>query len=484
MKRPLTFEQFERREMLSIGPPVADPALTMEFWNTPLVSVDGTVTTAPEFSFGESVNVLVNPVPDYTANEDEVLVVSAALGVSGGLPGVVWVAGPTHGVVMLDDDGAFILAPDPDWFGLDGFLHSRDGVTSLATILVLNVNDPPDAVDDQVNAVEDIPRAIDVLANDIDPDPGDVLSIDSFTQPASGVVTHDAGILTYVPSLNFFGTDTFEYTASDGEGGTDTATVTVEVAAVNDAPVAVPDAYSLRVNRALSVNSAEGPLANDYDPDGNELSGASVTVQPTRGRLTVNGGAFLYIPNPEYVGEDSFEYKAFDGELWSESALVTIDIIASNDPTVRSDVYISGPDGISVDAAAGVLANDRSGTGADLTAVLVIDPLHGTMVMESDGSFTYTPHEGYTGADPFVYDAIDGLFSSRVQSAFWVEAAPAADMPLPVLGKAKEVREVPALGSGSIYDVALFSLQLAEKRAWLDGPILAEAVDAVLQQGV
>lgn len=452
-RRRRTFERLEDRRMLSgthivlhdmdvvLGPESDQQYVWSE-------GMQEDSFTYPSPAGPVEVTILSDETPDYTLDEDTVLVVDAANGVSGGLPGVVLVAGPTHGVMMLDDDGSFILAPDADWFGTDQFLHSRDGLTFLTRVLVVGVNDAPMAVDDAVDGVEDTPLRIDVLANDSDIDLGDVLSIESFTQPDNGVVTHDDGILTYMPNADFNGTDTFTYTASDGTGGLGTATVTIEVSAVNDAPVATADTYSTRVGEALGVNTAIGLLVNDSDVDGDLIAGTTVISEPGHGVVTVTDtGAFLYIPDAEYTGEDSFQYKASDGELWSEFATVTITIIASNLPIVRSEVYLSGPGGISVDAAMGVLANDSTGAG-ELRATILTAPLHGLMVLAADGSFTYTPDVGFAGADPFTYRATDadGLFG-EVRSAFWVEATLIGDGS-PSSGGAD--RSPPALGGGPI----------------------------------
>ncbi|NBB95414.1 MAG: hypothetical protein GVY16_06695 [Planctomycetes bacterium] len=91
------------------------------------------------------------------------------------------------------------------------------------------VNQAPTATGDSASTLEDTAVTIDVLANDSDPDLGDVLTVDSVTQGASGSVTHNGSDVTYTPNAGFTGTDTFDYTVSDGKGLYDTATVTVTV---------------------------------------------------------------------------------------------------------------------------------------------------------------------------------------------------------------------------------------------------------------
>jgi hypothetical protein len=104
---------------------------------------------------------------------------------------------------------------------------------------------------------------INVLTNDSDPD-GDSLSIQSVTQPANGSATIVGGQVQYSPDVNFNGSDSFTYTIVDTAGNTATATVNVTITAVNDAPVASGESYSLDQDTTLNVN-APGVLANDSD---------------------------------------------------------------------------------------------------------------------------------------------------------------------------------------------------------------------------
>ena len=90
--------------------------------------------------------------------------------------------------------------------------------------------------------------------------------------------------------------------------------MTINVAAVNDAPTAAADEYTTDENTVLTV-AATGVLANDIDPDGDTLSAILVTG-PTSGTLTLNAdGSFTYTPNTDFSGTDSFVYKANDGAL-------------------------------------------------------------------------------------------------------------------------------------------------------------------------
>ena len=203
-----------------------------------------------------------------------------------------------------------------------------------------------------------------MLANDTDAD-GDPLTATLVTGPANGTLTLNAdGSFTYTPNADFNGTDSFVYTASDGTASTGDITVTITVNAVNDAPVAADDAYTVDEDATLTIDAAGGLLANDTDVDGDALTAALVTG-PANGTLTLNAdGSFSYTPNADFNGTDTFTYSVSDGALTSEGT-VTITVNPVNDaPVAVDDAYTVDEDAtLTIDAAGGVLANDTDVDG-------------------------------------------------------------------------------------------------------------------------
>jgi VCBS repeat-containing protein len=329
--------------------------------------------------------------------------------------------GPSHGTLTLNANGGFTYTPAASFNGSDAFTyHASDGTAestlATVTITVSAVNDAPVAADDAYTIAEDTPLTVvapGVLGNDSDTD-GDSLSAVLGSGPAHGSLTLDAdGSFTYTPTADFSGSDSFTYRAGDGTLTSGLATVTLTVSAVNDAPTAADDAYSTAEDTARTVN-APGVLANDSDPDGNPLS-AALGSGPSHGTLTLDAdGSFIYTPAANYNGTDAFTYRASDGNLTSNLATVTLTVTATNDgPTAVDDAYTTAEDtALTVAAASGVLANDTDPDGDTLSAVAGSGPSHGTVALNANGSFTYTPTANYNGSDSFSYRASDGTATS------------------------------------------------------------------------
>ena len=148
----------------------------------------------------------------------------------------------THGTVSLES-GNVTYTPDANYSGSASFVYTvSDGDggtdTGMVDVTVNPVNDAPVAADDPVTVIEDtVANLIDVLLNDDDED-GDTLTITGVTQGANGSVSFTSSGVTYTPGANFFGSDVFTYTISDGSVDTASGTVNVTVTAVNDEPVA------------------------------------------------------------------------------------------------------------------------------------------------------------------------------------------------------------------------------------------------------
>lgn len=252
-----------------------------------------------------------------------------------------------------------------------------------------------------------------VLANDSDPN-GDPLTAQLVQTTTNGTLTlNPNGSFTYTPNTGYFGTDTFTYTAFDGGLNSNTATVTITVNDTISPPVAVNDAYSVDEDNVLIVNAANGVLANDQRVGSGV---ATVVTPPSSGTFALQpSGAFTYTPLANFNGTDTFTYRITGNPNGlSNIATVTITVNPVNDPPVAvNDTYSVVVDNVlTVPASQGVLANDFDVDGDPLTVVSNTNPTNGSLVLNADGSFTYTPNTGFIGQDTFNYTISDGQLTA------------------------------------------------------------------------
>jgi large repetitive protein len=395
-----------------------------------------------------TVTITVDPVNDspvavndsYTMDEDTSLdgnVLDNDTDPDGDTLTATLVGGPLNGSLVLNADGTFTYTSNENFNGLDGFSYlvsDGHGNSQVATVTIsINpVNDAPVAASDEYTTAEDTPLVIaapGILENDSDVD-GDPLTAVVVSGPANGSLELNAdGSFTYTPSENFNGTDSFSYLANDGQADSEVATVTITVTPVNDDPVAVDDAYEVNEDETLTVDVAGGVLANDTDVDGDPLT-VSLVSGPANGSLTLNAdGSFEYTPTSNFNGSDTFTYSVSDGTATAE-ATVTIAVNPVNDlPETVNDEYTTEEDTPLVIEAPGVLANDSDVDGDPLEAILVNPPQHGSVTLNADGSFTYTPSENFNGVDGFSYLANDGTGNSEVASVT-ISVTPVNDAPV------------------------------------------------------
>jgi hypothetical protein len=281
--------------------------------NTAPVADDETLTTGEDAA--GSVNVLVG---DTDVDGDTLSVSSAA-------------PSAAHGTVSCAGAGTCTYTPAANYNGPDSFDYTvLDGRgkwdTGSVSVTVTPANDAPVAVGDSLSTPEETSGQVDVLPNDTDVE-GDSPTVTGSTNGAHGTVSCDAGgTCIYTPALNYVGADTFTYTISDGNGGTDTGSVSVTVTQVNDAPVADDDALTTDVDTPGNVNV----LLGDTDVDGDTLS-VGTTSDPDHGAVSCNAtsGVCTYTPDPGYLGADSFTYEVTDGQV-ADEGLVSVTVVAAN----------------------------------------------------------------------------------------------------------------------------------------------------------
>ena len=278
---------------------------------------------------------------------------------------------------------------------------------------IAEVNLPPLALFDFYQVDEDqtleVSAASGLLANDIDIDlPANTLTAVLVGQPRNGVVELNAdGSFRYTPNRDFAGIDEFGYWAYDGSAFSMSQLVSISVFQVNDAPVAVDDHYAVDEDGTLFVPAAAGVLANDTD-----IENAALTVTlvrgPQHGELEINeAGAFSYTPHANYFGPDSFEYRVSDGELFvplTDLGEVFIVVRGVNDAPLARDDEASTDEDVAI--LIDVLANDEDVDGDTLT-ITGAHAVNGAVLVNANGTLTYTPHADFNGTDFITYEVND-----------------------------------------------------------------------------
>ena len=239
---------------------------------------------------------------------------------------VVSVTAAAHGQVSIRADGKLDYLAQSGWGGGDQFAYTisdgKGGTASAKVIIAARINQPPVAVDDSISWLDGA-KAIDVLANDSDPD-GDPLRVISVTAGAHGQVSiRGDGKLDYLAQSGWVDGDQFTYTISDGKGGTASAKVTI-AARLNRPPVAVNDSISWMGSQMPAIIDV---LANDSDPDGDPISVISV-INGSNGTVSIRpDGRLNYVVNRGWDGIDRFFYTISDGKGGTSSARVVIQIV-------------------------------------------------------------------------------------------------------------------------------------------------------------
>jgi len=336
------------------------------------------------------------------------------------------ITNPSNGTVVVNPDGTVTYTPNANFNGNDSFVYRvcDNGVPApvlcdTATVFInLNpVNDPPIANTDIVTTVEDNPITVPVLTNDTDPDGFIVVNTLTVTDPPSNgtyTVNTNTGEITYIPNLNFYGTDTLIYQVCDNGVPSptlcDTAFLIVTVTPVNDPPVAVQDNATTAENSSAVITV----LTNDFDVDGVlDVNSLTITDLPNHGTASVTpGGTITYTPNSGYNGLDTLIYQICDDgvpiPVLCDTAIVIINVLPVNDPPIAEDDFATTPEDTPVDI--NVPGNDSDPDGLiDLGSVVVVTPpAHGTTsVNPTTGVITYTPASNYFGNDTFYYQICD-----------------------------------------------------------------------------
>ena len=402
----------------------------------------GTLSGVPPLDFGGSIAVRV-------VASDGVRTVSTTHAISG----------------SVNDHYKIIYTPDAQFSGNDTFTYTitddHEGFgTAVVAVDVLPVNDPPVAVADKIDAIEDTPKTFttgELLANDTDVD-HDVIQFVSFTAPGHGVLTRVGNTLTYTPDHNFSGTDTFNYTISDNDG-TATGRAEIKVASTNKAPVTGLDYFSGYEDQPIII-TREQLLANDTDPDGDTIQFVTIVQNVEHGRAFFRpDGSIALAPDADFNGTLSFVYQITDGRLTTPtndeltllvptnaSILARVYNIFATFAAVNDAPVLANDSGFAIDedttlaiGANLLLANDTDKEGDALTVIGVDNPINGTVTF-INGVVQFTPRADYVGNAGFEYRVRDA--GGAESTAFVaIDVKPVNDLPIAAPDRGFEIDE-------------------------------------------
>ena len=234
------------------------------------------------------------------------------------------------------------------------------------------------------------------------------MSIYGYTNPTNGTLTVSGNQLEYTGNVGFSGAESLQYSIIDQSGAiSNTGTLTLNISIINTPPSVSNAGYTINEDNALT-----GVLIGT-DPESNPLT-FTTTRLPTNGIVTVMAnGNFTYTPSGNYFGSDSFDYRANDGSLNSNTGTITFTINPVADaPLAVADNYSVNQDTMILIP---VMNNDADVDSSALILTGYTLPTNGTLVVSGTG-FSYTPNSGYIGADSFAYALEDetNLMSNTV----------------------------------------------------------------------
>ncbi|TRX76530.1 Ig-like domain-containing protein [Pseudomonas mangiferae] len=313
----------------------------------------------------------------------------------------------------------------------------QGGVVSQTFTLTVS-NPLPSTSDSSLSTAEDTPYSGVLLATDPD---GDSLAFSVAQQPAHGsLVLNPDGSFTYTPAANYNGPDSFTYRVTDSDGGASTAVVSISVSAVNDAPTPVgsiaaqnaSDSAGFSLNVAGAFNDADGDTLT-YGASGLP---AGLAIDPATGLISGTLASSASTQGPNGGGTYTVIVTASDGNGGSVDQTFTLTV--SNPPPGTANASFALTEDTPFSGA--LLASDPDGDALTFTATRL--PLHGTLALNPDGTFTYTPVANYNGPDSFTYqvrDADGGLATATVTLAI----APVNDAPVANDDRATTLEDTP-----------------------------------------
>jgi fibronectin type 3 domain-containing protein len=286
----------------------------------------------------------------------------------------------------------------------DGALDS--GTATVTISVGASDNITPLANNQWVSTAEDTAKAITLTGNDADA--GTALTYIVAAGPAHGALSGSAPALTYTPAANYAGTDSFTFSVNDGTATSGTATVSITVTAVNDAPLAIAQSLGTPESTAIPIT------LTGTDPEGYAII-YQLTGSPTHGTLSGVVPNLTYTPTTLYNGTDSLTFTVTDSEgVVSAAAMVSIAVSAVNQAPVALNRSLP----VAVGTVTAIVLDSSDADNNPLTYTVLSQPLHGTLSGTAP-NLIYTPALGYNSRDSFTFKVNDGTVDSSIATVYF-----------------------------------------------------------------
>jgi hypothetical protein len=307
---------------------------------------------------------------------------------------------PKKGKLTLGKNGKFTYIPNKNFVGIDSFKYKANNgnnKTNTATVTITVYNNAP-VVNNNIKVNTTSYTSYHGKLNSIDKD-GDFLTYKIIIGPRDGTLKLiKNGSFTYIPNDGFKGTDSFTYKSNDGINDSNIGTLTVIT--TNSPPLANNIDIDSQIDKSYTGKF------NTTDIDNDPLKSIIIS-SPRNGTIKLNkDGTYTYMLNKGFIGADSFTYRSNDGFV--DSNIATVKIII-NSPPFANDITIITILNTPINGK--LYAKDRS--GGLLTYSITSEPSNGTVTLNNDGTYIYTPNQNFQGIDHFNYKVNNGCSDSN-----------------------------------------------------------------------
>jgi VCBS repeat-containing protein len=364
----------------------------------------------------------------------------------------------SNGLFTVQLNGDFTYIPNPGFVGNDTVVvqvcdNSLACVNDTLFFTVTPINNLPTVLNDTITIQEDNNAISNILLNDSDVDGPVTASLIIVLNPANGTINIDvSGNYAYNPNNNYYGNDTIVFSVCDTDNNCINDTLIVTILPVNDDIIVTNENFNTNENTPFTGNIT----TNDSDIDGTLISvNTTAIVPPSNGIVLINSnGTFDYVPNTGFVGIDTIVVNVCDSGFPLPASCsndtIFITVIDVNLPPIVFNENVITDEDIAISGTVITTDNDPDGTALTTNTIAVLGPTHGTIIVNANGDFTYTPNSNYNGLDTIVVQICDNGLPLPAACSFdtiFITINPINDAPIIINDTASTYSNLTASGN-------------------------------------